>query len=88
MEVAVELGPKRRGPRGDKKPHNKQRRHTRDRQLRWLALALHIEELVLSDQVKNYAEIGRMCGVSRARVSAAIGGARKDECYAAQFALS
>ena len=41
----------------------------RDRQLRWLALAVHIEDLVLSGQVDSYVEIARQCGVSPARVS-------------------
>ena len=70
IEMTVDLVPKARRRQARKR---KAQKHliprTRDRQLRWLALALHIEALVMSGQVKSYAEIARMCGVSRARVS-------------------
>jgi hypothetical protein len=40
-----------------------------DRQLRNLALALHLQHLLDTGQVRNQAEIARLCGISRARVS-------------------
>ena len=47
-----------------------QRRHAREsRHLRRIALAQHIDHLVDSGQVDSYAEVARMCGVSRAAVS-------------------
>ena len=40
-----------------------------ERRLRQLALAQHIDHLVVSGQVESLADVARMCGVSRARVS-------------------
>lgn len=36
---------------------------------RWLALVLHVDELVASGQIADYAEVARRYGISRARVS-------------------
>lgn len=41
----------------------------RERALRRIALGMHIEELVQSGQVESYAEVAKLCLVSRARVS-------------------
>jgi hypothetical protein len=74
VELAVELGPKRREILPEDQDHRDHKIHrTRDRQLRWLALAFLIEDLVLNGQVESYAEIARMCNVSRARVSRVVG---------------
>ena len=68
--MAVELGPKQRGLVAEDRDHLDHKvLRAHDQQLRWLALAIHIEDLVLSDQIKSYADIARLCGVSRARVS-------------------
>ena len=73
--MAVELGPKRRERRAEEQRSREcQIPRSRDRQLRWLALALHIEDLVLSGQAASYAEIARICGVSRARVNQLVNG--------------
>lgn len=69
----AELGAQRRGRGDGKKPHSAQKRHTRDRQLRWLALALHVEELALGGQGRPYADIARDCSVTRARISKLLG---------------
>ena len=74
VEIAVELGQTRREPKAEKhKSHAPQIPRVRDRQLRWLALALHIEDLVQNGKVANLAAVARMCGVSRARVSMVVG---------------
>ena len=72
VDVHVELGA-RRGEHVRKKSHSDQKRRTRDRQLRWLALALHVEELALGDQGRSYANIAQDCGVTRARISKLLG---------------
>lgn len=70
VEMAVNFGPRRHGPlAAEQKPSERRIPRTRDRQLRWLALALHIEDLVQSGKVKSYSGIARMCGGSKARVS-------------------
>ena len=40
-----------------------------EKQLYWLALALHIENLIIFGEMENYADIARRCGISRARLS-------------------
>ena len=73
VEIAVELGQTRREPKAEKhKSHATQIPRTRARQLRWLALALHIEDLVQSGQVDSYAEVSRLCGVSRVSVTSVL----------------
>lgn len=74
VEMGVEFRSERRAREAEaQEPSDHEISRSRDRQLYWLALAMHIEELVLSGQVKSYAEIARMCDVSRARVSTVAG---------------
>jgi len=54
-----------------------QRKSTRtshaDRRLWFIAVARHCEELINTNQVDSHAEIARMCGVSRSRISQVLG---------------
>jgi len=70
VEIGMDfkLNQRQRKP-GKSTAEGRQQSGNSNRQLRWLALALHIEDLVLSGQVASYAEIAGACGVSRARVT-------------------
>ncbi len=70
IEVHVDLHRKTKKPpepatvngRPDKTP-------SREKRLRWIALALVINEMVLTGEWENYAEASRACRVSRARIT-------------------
>jgi hypothetical protein len=73
MRIEIEVDWKT--PVRQRAPDNGQRHPTRgspESQLYWLALALHIEDAIAPSKMKNYAEVARRCGVSRARVSQVI----------------
>ena len=77
MRVKIEVdlrGRVRRLQSSDKANRATVRRMDREeRRLRQIALAQHIDHLIVTGQVGSLAEIARMCGVSRARVSRLIG---------------
>ena len=72
VEMKVDLAARNRStqPKADAPVR---RRPKAEGRLRWLALALHIEELIQSSQASSLAEVARICGVSRARVSQVFG---------------
>ena len=71
IELDIDLKAERRARRDEPSPEpsppNPVARTAR--LLRRIALAQHIDHLVQTGQVASYAEIARMCGVSRAAVS-------------------
>ena len=70
MEMIVDLGANRKKQQADQtssRPPGQP--SSREKQLYWLALALHIEELIISGEQKSYAEVSRSCRVSRARIT-------------------
>lgn len=70
VEFKVDLGGRRPAPKPE--PVSKGQRQRLDRaarKARNLALAFHIDHLIRSGQVADLATVGRICGVSRARVS-------------------
>ena len=73
MRVELKVNLRRRDrqpPSNDRADKADNRRLDREeRCLRQLALAQHIDQLVVTGQVESLAEVARMCGVSRARVS-------------------
>jgi hypothetical protein len=73
VRVELEIDLRRRdrpAPLSGKAEKAEKRRLDREeRRLRQIALAYHIDHLVVTDQVESLAEIARMCGLSRARVS-------------------
>ena len=74
VEFKVALGGRRPAPKpapGAKR--ERQRRDRAARRARNLALAYWIDGLVRSGQVADLAAVARMCGVSRARVTAVTG---------------
>jgi hypothetical protein len=69
VEMTVDLGAKHRGKRDSHEERRDTHRPARhDKHLRWLALGLHIETIIGSGELENYAEAARRCGVSRARI--------------------
>lgn len=74
VEFRVDLGKRPLAPKPE--PGAKAERQRRDRaarQARNLALAYWIDGLIRSGQVADLAEVARMCGVSRASVTAVAG---------------
>jgi len=75
VELEVDLGrrdkPASQHDKADKADNRRLDRE--ERRLRQLALAYHIDHLIVSGQVDSLAEVARTCGVSRARVSQLIG---------------
>jgi len=75
LRVELEVDLRRRDrppqPRDGSDKVEKLRLDREERRLRQLALAQHIDHLVVSGQVDSLAEIAKLCGVSRARVSRA-----------------
>ena len=71
IELDVDLGRRSEPPPAHDDATRAEHRHLarQGRHLRRIALAQHIDHLVQSGQVESYAEIARMCGVSRAAVS-------------------
>lgn len=72
VELVVDLGGRRApAPKRPTRPVAQPNRlaEQRERKLRWLALALHVCELVGTGEADSYAEVARRCGVSRVRVS-------------------
>lgn len=63
--------PSPKPPPGEKAERQRQERAAR--KARNLALAYYIDSLIRSGEVADLAEVARMCGVSRARVSALMG---------------
>ena len=73
MRVELEVDLRRRDrqppPSGHADNAEKLRLDREERRLRQLALAQHIDYLVVTGRVDSLADVARMCGVSRARVS-------------------
>ena len=71
IELDVDLSQRAEPPlASDDATRAGQRRSAREeRRLRRIALAQHIDRLVQTGQVESYAEVARVCGVSRAAVS-------------------
>lgn len=71
VEFKVEVPGKRLKPAPVDRAE-RQRRDRAARRARNLALAYYIDHLVRSGQVADLAAVARMCGVSRARVTAVV----------------
>ena len=75
IELDVDLGRRSEPPPAHDDATRAEQRHLarQGRHLRRIALAQHIDHLVDSGVVASYAEIARMCQVSRAAVSKVVG---------------
>jgi hypothetical protein len=74
VEFRMELGNRRAVARPEPGARAERRRVDRAaRQARNLALAYYIDHLIRSGEVANLAAVARVCGVSRARVTAVVG---------------
>lgn len=74
VEFKVQLAGRRPAPKAE--PGAKAERQREDRaarRARNLALAYHIDHLIQSGEVADLAAVARLCGVSRARVTAIAG---------------
>lgn len=70
VEVHHKLGRLHRStPANESEKPVPQRLSRRDRKLQWTALALFINEMIVSGKWENYAEASRSCRVSRARIT-------------------
>ena len=72
VEMTVDWNSLPNEERADPKPRRKYPKipsSRADRRLYFIALARHIEEAVDSGEFESLAEVARVCGVSRARVS-------------------
>ena len=58
---------KHQADRADPRPPG--RPSSREKQLYWLALSLHIEDLITTGEIEYYADVANQCGISRARLS-------------------
>ena len=76
LRVELEVDLRRRDrttvPYGKADNADRRRLDREERRIRQLALAQHIDHLVVSGRVDSLADVARMCGVSRARVSQVI----------------
>lgn len=76
LRVEFRVNLRRRSPAPKPEPGAKAERQRLDRaarKARNLALAYWIDHLIRTGQVADLAEVARMCGVSRARVTAVVG---------------